>query len=166
MATTRAVSRSLLIAIATAVLMRRTCCAVDAPAPAANQTRPPALFVFGDSIVDSGNNNAITTLIRCNFPPYGQDFPGHNATGRFSNGRVPSDILGTHASRTRTRHPDQGVPLIETLSSFRCSQPAGHQGVLAGVPRHGTQRLRPPHRRQLRLRRLRLRPPHRRARGN
>ena len=98
MATTRAVSRSLLIVIATAVLMRRTCCAVDAPAPAANQTRPPALFVFGDSIVDSGNNNAITTLIRCNFPPYGQDFPGHNATGRFSNGRVPSDIVGTNAA--------------------------------------------------------------------
>ncbi|KAG2537915.1 hypothetical protein PVAP13_9NG323000 [Panicum virgatum] len=95
MATTRAVSRSLLVAIATAVLMRRACCAVDAPAPAANQTRPPALFVFGDSIVDSGNNNAITTLIRCNFPPYGQDFPGHNATGRFSNGRVPSDILAS-----------------------------------------------------------------------
>ena len=92
-------SRSLLAAIATAVLIRRVCCAADAPAAApANQTRPPALFVFGDSIVDPGNNNALTTLIRCNFPPYGQDFPGHNATGRFSNGRVPSDIVGTNAA--------------------------------------------------------------------
>ncbi|KAG2548882.1 hypothetical protein PVAP13_9KG204700 [Panicum virgatum] len=96
MASKRAMSRSLLAAIATAVLIRRVCCAADAPAAApANQTRPPALFVFGDSIVDPGNNNALTTLIRCNFPPYGQDFPGHNATGRFSNGRVPSDILAS-----------------------------------------------------------------------
>ncbi|RLN17439.1 hypothetical protein C2845_PM02G13710 [Panicum miliaceum] len=95
MASKRAVSRSLLLVIATAVLVRPFCCAVDAPTPAANQTRPPALFVFGDSIVDPGNNNALTTLIRCNFPPYGQDFPGHSATGRFSNGRVPSDILAS-----------------------------------------------------------------------
>jgi hypothetical protein len=28
---------------------------------------------------------------------YGQDFPSHNAIGRFSNGEVPSDILGTYA---------------------------------------------------------------------
>ncbi|CAL4942029.1 unnamed protein product [Urochloa decumbens] len=102
MASTRAaVSRSFLVAAATvAVLMLWFCRAIDAsvttPPPAAgNQTRPPALIVFGDSIVDPGNNNALTTLIRCNFPPYGQDFPGHNATGRFSNGRVPSDILAS-----------------------------------------------------------------------
>ncbi|CAN6318347.1 unnamed protein product [Urochloa humidicola] len=103
MASTRAaVSRSVLVAIATAVLMLRFCCAaVDvstttpAPPPEGNRTRPPALFVFGDSIVDPGNNNALTTLIRCNFPPYGQNFPGHNATGRFSNGRIPSDIVAS-----------------------------------------------------------------------
>ncbi|RCV42774.1 hypothetical protein SETIT_9G243000v2 [Setaria italica] len=97
MASRPAASRSLLFnvfLIATAVLMRRLC-SVDASATANQQTRPPALFVFGDSIVDTGNNNALTTLIRCNFPPYGQDFPGHNATGRFSNGRVPSDILAS-----------------------------------------------------------------------
>ncbi|CAN6311016.1 unnamed protein product [Urochloa humidicola] len=103
MASTRAaVSRSVLVAIATAVLMLRFCCAaVDvstttpAPPPEGNRTRPPALFVFGDSIVDPGNNNALTTLIRCNFPPYGQNFPGQNATGRFSNGRIPSDIVAS-----------------------------------------------------------------------
>uniref|UniRef100_A0A0D9XK11 Uncharacterized protein n=1 Tax=Leersia perrieri TaxID=77586 RepID=A0A0D9XK11_9ORYZ len=72
------------------------CCRAAPPPPAAtaNQTRAPALFVFGDSIVDAGNNNAITTTVRCNFAPYGKDFPGHNATGRFSNGKVPGDILG------------------------------------------------------------------------
>ena len=55
----------------------------------------PALIVFGDSIVDPGNNNVLPTTIRCNFPPYGQDFVGNMATGRFSNGKIPSDFLGT-----------------------------------------------------------------------
>ncbi|KAL5224142.1 hypothetical protein ABZP36_010781 [Zizania latifolia] len=88
--------RSLVVLMALAVLRRCYCTAPAAAAqPTKNQTRPPGLFVFGDSIVDSGNNNAITTLVRCNFPPYGQDFPGHNATGRFSNGKVPGDILAT-----------------------------------------------------------------------
>ncbi|KAI9165745.1 hypothetical protein LWI28_019726 [Acer negundo] len=53
----------------------------------------PAMFVFGDSIVDPGNNNYIKTLVKCNFPPYGRDFMGGKPTGRFSNGLVPSDLL-------------------------------------------------------------------------
>lgn len=56
----------------------------------------PAVFVFGDSIVDTGNNNYLTTIAKCNFPPYGQDFMGGKPTGRFSNGKVPSDILGIY----------------------------------------------------------------------
>jgi hypothetical protein len=61
-----------------------------------NQTKPlvPAVIIFGDSIVDPGNNNQLKTPIRCNFPPYGQNFYGHQATGRFSNGKVPSDFIG------------------------------------------------------------------------
>ncbi|KAJ4917438.1 GDSL esterase/lipase [Raphanus sativus] len=53
----------------------------------------PALIVFGDSIMDTGNNNRLPTLLKCNFPPYGKDFPGGLATGRFSDGRVPSDLI-------------------------------------------------------------------------
>lgn len=53
----------------------------------------PAIFAFGDSIVDQGNNNDIPTLTRCNFPPYGRDLNGGVATGRFSNARTPPDIL-------------------------------------------------------------------------
>ncbi|TXG59831.1 hypothetical protein EZV62_014404 [Acer yangbiense] len=53
----------------------------------------PAMFVFGDSIVDPGNNNHIETLVKCNFPPYGRDFKGGKPTGRFSNGLIPSDLL-------------------------------------------------------------------------
>nr|CAB3446535.1 unnamed protein product [Digitaria exilis] len=54
------------------------------------RARVTALIVFGDSTVDAGNNNAIPTVVRSNFPPYGRDFPG--ATGRFSNGRVATDF--------------------------------------------------------------------------
>ncbi|XAR61632.1 Triacylglycerol lipase [Bertholletia excelsa] len=54
----------------------------------------PAVFVFGDSIVDPGNNNNnLKTIARANHPPYGKDFMGGKPTGRFSNGRVPSDFI-------------------------------------------------------------------------
>ncbi|KMT09559.1 hypothetical protein BVRB_6g130190 [Beta vulgaris subsp. vulgaris] len=58
------------------------------------KAKVPALIVFGDSIVDPGNNNYIVTIARVNFPPYGRDFPGGVPTGRFSNGKVPSDLIG------------------------------------------------------------------------
>ncbi|KAK1261581.1 GDSL esterase/lipase EXL3 [Acorus gramineus] len=61
-----------------------------------NQTVPsfPAVMVFGDSIVDAGNNNVLNNVVaKCNFPPYGQDFPGRKPTGRFSNGKIPNDII-------------------------------------------------------------------------
>lgn len=54
----------------------------------------PAVIVFGDSIVDAGNNNDLKTVIRCNFLPYGQDFNGGVPTGRFCNGKIPSDLIG------------------------------------------------------------------------
>lgn len=54
----------------------------------------PAVIVFGDSIVDAGNNNHLNTPAKCNFPPYGRDFMGGVSTGRFSNGKVPSDLIG------------------------------------------------------------------------
>ncbi|CAM0950712.1 unnamed protein product [Alopecurus aequalis] len=53
----------------------------------------PAIIVFGDSTVDSGNNNYIPTIARGNFPPYGRDFMGGVATGRFSNGRLVTDFM-------------------------------------------------------------------------
>ena len=60
-----------------------------------NNETVPAVIVFGDSIVDSGNNNYVSTLVRCDFPPDGRDFGGGNRpTGRFSTGLVPSDIIG------------------------------------------------------------------------
>uniref|UniRef100_A0A7N0TAK2 GDSL esterase/lipase n=1 Tax=Kalanchoe fedtschenkoi TaxID=63787 RepID=A0A7N0TAK2_KALFE len=53
----------------------------------------PAIIVFGDSSVDAGNNNQISTVLKSNFEPYGRDFAGRKPTGRFSNGRIPPDFI-------------------------------------------------------------------------
>jgi phospholipase/lecithinase/hemolysin len=55
-----------------------------------------AMFVFGDSLVDNGNNNRLYSLAKANYRPYGIDFPGDHPTpiGRFSNGRTIIDFLG------------------------------------------------------------------------
>ncbi|KAH9617266.1 hypothetical protein KSS87_006892 [Heliosperma pusillum] len=58
-----------------------------------SNAKAPALLVFGDSIVDPGNNDYIDTIGRANFPPYGRDFAGGVATGRYSNGKIPSDLI-------------------------------------------------------------------------
>lgn len=53
-------------------------------------------FVFGDSLVDAGNNDYIFTLSKADSPPYGIDFTpsGGRPTGRFTNGRTIADIVG------------------------------------------------------------------------
>ncbi|KAG7600528.1 hypothetical protein ISN44_As06g046220 [Arabidopsis suecica] len=61
-------------------------------------TNQSALFVFGDSVFDAGNNNYIDTLpsFRSNYWPYGQTtfkFP----TGRVSDGRTIPDFIAEYA---------------------------------------------------------------------
>lgn len=52
----------------------------------------PASFVFGDSLVDAGNNNYIVSLSKANYVPNGIDFG--MPTGRYTNGRTIVDIIG------------------------------------------------------------------------
>uniref|UniRef100_A0A1D1XSV1 GDSL esterase/lipase At2g30310 n=1 Tax=Anthurium amnicola TaxID=1678845 RepID=A0A1D1XSV1_9ARAE len=52
-----------------------------------------SLLVLGDSTVDTGNNNYISTLFVGNHLPYGRDLDGGDATGRFSNGLLVPDFL-------------------------------------------------------------------------
>ena len=52
-----------------------------------------ALFVFGDSQFDVGNNNYINTISKANYWPYGETtfkYP----SGRFSDGRLVPDFIG------------------------------------------------------------------------
>ncbi|KAI6687522.1 hypothetical protein NL676_024350 [Syzygium grande] len=56
--------------------------------------RVPAAFVFGDSLVDVGNNNYLpVSLAKADFPHNGMDFPTKKPTGRFSNGKNTADFL-------------------------------------------------------------------------
>lgn len=65
---------------------------------AAAETLVPAMFVFGDSLVDVGNNNHLASVndsCKANYRPYGVDYhPGQSPTGRFSNGYNLADHLG------------------------------------------------------------------------
>ncbi|KAF8089068.1 hypothetical protein N665_0519s0025 [Sinapis alba] len=78
-----------------------------------------ALFIFGDSFLDAGNNNYIntSTLDQANFPPYGQTFFGL-PTGRFSDGRLISDFIAEYAK----------LPLIPPFL-----EPGDSQKKLCGV---------------------------------
>jgi hypothetical protein len=69
-----------------------------ASAAAAGGRPPPAMFVFGDSTLDVGNNNYLPgpDVPRANKPYYGIDFPGSLPTGRFSNGYNIADYLGDY----------------------------------------------------------------------
>ncbi|KAK8976782.1 hypothetical protein V6N11_047552 [Hibiscus sabdariffa] len=52
----------------------------------------PCYFIFGDSLVDNGNNNRLSSLAKANYMPYGIDFP-NGPTGRFSNGKTTVDVI-------------------------------------------------------------------------
>lgn len=52
----------------------------------------PAIFAFGDSLIDNGNNNGLNSLAKSNYYPYGIDFY-QGATGRFCNGKTVVDAL-------------------------------------------------------------------------
>ncbi|XP_057470908.1 GDSL esterase/lipase 7-like [Actinidia eriantha] len=80
--------------------------------PLGNSDSPlaPGLYVLGDSLLDSGNNNFLPTLARANFNPYGVNFPT-GATGRFTNGRTVADFIAEFL----------GLPLPPPYMSFRRS---------------------------------------------
>lgn len=60
----------------------------------------PALFIFGDSVVDAGNNNNLHTIVKSNFPPYGRDFNNQMPTGRFCNGKLAADFTAENLGFT------------------------------------------------------------------
>ncbi|XVF44878.1 hypothetical protein PTKIN_Ptkin02bG0158700 [Pterospermum kingtungense] len=52
-----------------------------------------AIFIFGDSIFDAGNNHFNKNCsAQADFPPYGSTF-FHHPTGRFTNGRTVADFI-------------------------------------------------------------------------
>ncbi|XVF08837.1 hypothetical protein REPUB_Repub07fG0038000 [Reevesia pubescens] len=59
------------------------------------QPKFAAIIVFGDSTVDAGNNNYISKVFKANTPPYGENYPGHIPTGRFSDGKLVPDFVAS-----------------------------------------------------------------------
>ena len=57
----------------------------------------PAMFVFGDSLVDNGNNNNLYSFAKANYFPYGIDFY-QGPSGRFSNGKTAAYMWGKFLS--------------------------------------------------------------------
>lgn len=56
------------------------------------ESQAPALFIFGDSIVDCGNNDYLpNSTAVADYLPYGMDF--FAVTGRFSNARNLADCV-------------------------------------------------------------------------
>ncbi|KAG6692132.1 hypothetical protein I3842_10G097600 [Carya illinoinensis] len=74
------------VSVLVLVLLNFWCKAAEA------EPQVPCYFIFGDSLVDNGNNNQLQSLARANYMPYGVDFP-EGPTGRFSNGKTTVDVV-------------------------------------------------------------------------
>ncbi|KAF3440331.1 hypothetical protein FNV43_RR18615 [Rhamnella rubrinervis] len=101
---------------------------VNVPLLPPNETIP-AVLVFGDSVVDTGNNNYVQSMfpVRCDFPPYGKDFNGGKPTGRYSNGRVPSDMLAEILNVKKLLPPylDPNLKLQDLITGVTFASGAG-----------------------------------------
>ncbi|KAL2236278.1 GDSL esterase/lipase At5g08460-like [Sesamum indicum] len=68
-------------------------CSTGAGVVAAVSPQFTAIFAFGDSLSDPGNNNYLNSLAKANYVPYGVDFY-QGPSGRFCNGKTAVDYLG------------------------------------------------------------------------
>ncbi|OMO70393.1 Lipase, GDSL [Corchorus olitorius] len=80
-------------------------CNLTSASSAAKFPNITPILIFGDSTVDTGNNNYIPTLFKGNHLPYGQNFPGHVPTGRFSNGKLIPDFFASFLGIKQTVPP-------------------------------------------------------------
>ncbi|KAJ6763723.1 GDSL ESTERASE/LIPASE [Salix purpurea] len=82
-----------------------TLVAVCSISEAATLPKFSGILIFGDSTVDTGNKNYVKTMFRGDHPPYGQDFPDHVPTGRFSNGKLIPDLAASILGMKETVPP-------------------------------------------------------------
>ncbi|KAJ8775333.1 hypothetical protein K2173_020337 [Erythroxylum novogranatense] len=94
--------------------------------------RAPALYVFGDSMFDNGNNNFLPTLAKVNFLPYGVDF-AEGPTGRFTNGRTIPDYIAEYMGLP---YPPPYLSIKESTPITGLNYASGTCGIL---PESGIQ---------------------------
>ncbi|OIW16481.1 hypothetical protein TanjilG_32151 [Lupinus angustifolius] len=78
-------------------ILMYSCIIVVVVVATSNAPKFSSILVFGDSTVDTGNNNdLIFSVSKANHEPYGRDFPGQVPTGRFSNGKLIPDFIASY----------------------------------------------------------------------
>ncbi|KAL6538696.1 hypothetical protein OROGR_012684 [Orobanche gracilis] len=97
------------------------------------QPQVPCYFIFGDSLVDNGNNNDIQSLAKANYLPYGIDFPD-GPTGRFSNGKTTVDVIAELLGF------EDDIPPYSTASGQQILKGVNYASAAAGIrPETGQQ---------------------------
>ncbi|KAK4774041.1 hypothetical protein SAY87_029060 [Trapa incisa] len=102
-----------------------------------------ASFIFGDSLVDAGNNNYLPTLSRANIRPNGIDFKasGGNPTGRYTNGRTIGDIVGEMLGQPNFAAPFLASNTTGKAILYGVNYASGGGGILNGTGRIFVNRL-------------------------
>ncbi|KAK3011727.1 hypothetical protein RJ639_012290 [Escallonia herrerae] len=102
-----------------------------------------ASYIFGDSLVDAGNNNYLPTLSKANIKPNGIDFKpsGGDPTGRYTNGRTIGDIVGEELGQSH-----YAVPFLAPNSSgqailYGINYASGGGGIMNATGRIFVNRL-------------------------
>ncbi|XP_066309577.1 GDSL esterase/lipase At5g45670-like [Miscanthus floridulus] len=94
----------------------------------------PCYFIFGDSLVDNGNNNYLLSMARANYPPYGIDFAG-GPSGRFTNGLTTVDVIA------RLLGFDNFIPPFAATSGDQLLGGANFASAAAGIRAETGQQL-------------------------
>ncbi|KAG6405082.1 hypothetical protein SASPL_132664 [Salvia splendens] len=94
----------------------------------------PCYFIFGDSLVDNGNNNNIQSLAKANYLPYGIDFPA-GPTGRFSNGKTTVDVIAELLGF------DDYIPPYATARGQQILRGVNYASAAAGIRQETGQQL-------------------------
>ncbi|KAJ1699440.1 hypothetical protein LUZ63_007952 [Rhynchospora breviuscula] len=102
-----------------------------------------ASFVFGDSLVDSGNNNYLPTLSKADIRPNGIDFKASDGepTGRFTNGRTIADISGELLGQRRYAPPFLAPNTSGSVLLDGVNYASGGGGILNGTGKLFVNRL-------------------------
>ncbi|KAE8651938.1 GDSL esterase/lipase At2g23540 [Cucumis sativus] len=116
---------------------------VDGATANNNKKAVGASFIFGDSLVDAGNNNYLPTLSKANLRPNGMDYKpsGGKPTGRFTNGRTIGDIVGEELGI-----PNHAVPFLDPNATgksilYGVNYASGGGGILNATGRIFVNRL-------------------------
>ncbi|KAK0590971.1 hypothetical protein LWI29_033856 [Acer saccharum] len=98
------------------------------------EAQVPCYFIFGASIFDNGNNNALVTAARANYPPYGIDFP-KGSTGRFTNGRNMGDLIGLLSLFLSAEHLgfDDYIPPFASVNGQNILKGVNYASGSAGI---------------------------------